>query len=120
MPPCRAEQEPVGAQPRVHDRAEERGTDRLSLPPFVVSAGRSLGRYAHLFLDRGDQALFVLTNEIGQATLAVGFAIFTIGAFIGGIFDLILDLPRSIAITTESGLTVVGFAVIIFSLFAEP
>lgn len=51
--------------------------------------------------------------------LALGFAIITIGSMIAGIFDLVLDLPRSVAISTESGLTVIGFAVIIFSLYAE-
>ncbi|MFB6110197.1 MAG: hypothetical protein ABEJ60_04910 [Halodesulfurarchaeum sp.] len=51
--------------------------------------------------------------------LSVGFAIITLGALLGGIVDTILVMPREWAIAIESALAVVGFGVILYSLYAE-
>lgn len=51
--------------------------------------------------------------------LALGFAIVTLGSMLGGVVDQLLALPREIAIVTESGMTVIGFAVIVYSLYVE-
>ena len=51
--------------------------------------------------------------------LALGFAIVTLGSMLGGIVDQLLPWTRDLAITTESGLTVIGFAVIVYSLYVE-
>ncbi|WP_247008744.1 DUF7521 family protein [Halorientalis litorea] len=51
--------------------------------------------------------------------LALGFAFVTLGALLAGVFDLALDAPRSSAIIIESGMTALGFAVIVYSLYAR-
>ena len=51
--------------------------------------------------------------------LAIGFAIVTFGAMLGGLVDQVLAMTRDTAIAAESGLTVVGFAVIVYSLYVE-
>ncbi|MFB6154134.1 MAG: hypothetical protein ABEJ27_07780 [Halodesulfurarchaeum sp.] len=59
------------------------------------------------------------THAAALRFLAVGFAIVTLGSMLAGIVDLVLTLSRDFAITVESGLTVIGFAVIVYSLYAE-
>ncbi|MFB6069693.1 MAG: hypothetical protein ABEJ76_01610 [Halanaeroarchaeum sp.] len=51
--------------------------------------------------------------------LAVGFGIVTLGSMIAGVADLVLLLSRDLALIIESSLTVVGFGVIVYSLYAE-
>ena len=62
---------------------------------------------------------FRRTDARSLQYLALGFAIVTLGSMLGGIVDQLLSMPREIAITTESGLTVIGFAVIVYSLYVE-
>ena len=51
--------------------------------------------------------------------LAGGFAIVTLGSLLGGLVDVMMDLSRDMAIVTESGLMVLGFSVIVYSLYAK-
>lgn len=51
--------------------------------------------------------------------LSIGFATITVGAVLGGIIDQLLDLTREWAITMESLLAVIGFAVVLYSLYIE-
>jgi hypothetical protein len=51
--------------------------------------------------------------------LALGFAIVTLGGMIAGVFDLGLSLQREYAIIAETGLMALGFAVIVYSLYAR-
>ena len=55
--------------------------------------------------------------------LAVGFAVITIGAFLGGTLDLVasqfLEIDIVVPIFIESLLTTVGLAVILYSLYTE-
>ncbi len=62
---------------------------------------------------------FRRTDARSLQYLAVGFAIVTLGSMLGGIVDQLLWFPREVAIVTESGLTVIGFAVIVYSLYVE-
>lgn len=62
---------------------------------------------------------FRRTGAASLQYLTVGFAIVTTGAMLGGIVDQLLMLSRDLAITVESGLTVIGFAVIVYSLYVE-
>lgn len=59
------------------------------------------------------------TGAASLRYLALGFAIVTFGAMMGGVVDQLLQMPRDLALTTESGLTVIGFAVIVYSLYVE-
>ncbi|MFB6085494.1 MAG: hypothetical protein ABEJ84_01595 [Halodesulfurarchaeum sp.] len=51
--------------------------------------------------------------------LSIGFAVITFGALLGGIIDQVLVTTREWAIVMESSLAVVGFAIILYSLYAE-
>ncbi|MFB6141717.1 MAG: hypothetical protein ABEJ30_00060 [Halorientalis sp.] len=51
--------------------------------------------------------------------LALGFAVVTLGAIVAGAVDLALNVPREWAVVVESGLTAVGFAVIVYSLYTQ-
>ncbi|WP_121823425.1 DUF7521 family protein [Halostella salina] len=53
----------------------------------------------------------------GLSHLAVGFGIVTLGSLLGGIADRFLFLDTASALVVEHGLTVVGFAVIGYSLY---
>jgi uncharacterized membrane protein len=59
------------------------------------------------------------TEERALGALAVGFGIVTIGALLAGLADLVLGAPQLDALLVESALTAVGFAVILYSLYAE-
>lgn len=58
------------------------------------------------------------THSQSLGALAVGFAIVTLGAFLAGVGDLVVDLPLEQTILLESILTASGFAVIVYSLYA--
>ena len=51
--------------------------------------------------------------------LSIGFAIITLGAMLGGIIDQLLVTTREWALVIESLLAVVGFAVILYSLYID-
>jgi len=57
------------------------------------------------------------TRALGA--LALGFGIVTIGALLAGIADQVFGAVRNDALLLESTLTMVGFAVILYSLYAE-
>ncbi|MFB6093359.1 MAG: hypothetical protein ABEJ77_00255 [Halanaeroarchaeum sp.] len=59
------------------------------------------------------------THSRSLQLLAVGFGIVTLGSMVAGVVDLALSLGRDVALTIESSLTVVGFAVIVYSLYAD-
>lgn len=59
------------------------------------------------------------TGAASLQYLAIGFAIVTFGAMLGGVVDQVLAMTRDTAIAAESGLTVIGFAVIVYSLYVE-
>lgn len=51
--------------------------------------------------------------------LAVGFGIVTLGNLIAGAADQVLNVAPNTALVIESALTAVGFAVIVYSLYAD-
>ncbi|MDZ7849920.1 MAG: hypothetical protein U5K70_03595 [Halodesulfurarchaeum sp.] len=51
--------------------------------------------------------------------LSIGFAIITLGTLFGGMVDQLLVTTREWAIVMESSLAVVGFGIILYSLYAE-
>ncbi|MGM0397799.1 MAG: DUF7521 family protein [Halobacteriota archaeon] len=59
------------------------------------------------------------TGSRSLQLLAVGFGVVTLGSMLAGVVDQALVLSRDIALTIESALTVVGFAIIVYSLYAE-
>ncbi|WP_435195723.1 DUF7521 family protein [Natronomonas sp. EA1] len=59
------------------------------------------------------------TGSPALRALAAGFGIITLGALLAGAADQLLPVEPSIAFLVESSFTVVGFAVITYSLFVE-
>ena len=59
------------------------------------------------------------TRHPALRALAVGFAVVTVGALLAGVVDQLLPLDRNYALVVDSGLTAVGFAIIVYSLFVE-
>lgn len=62
---------------------------------------------------------FRRTGASSLQYLTVGFGIVTLGSLVGGVVDQILTMDPQLALTVESGLTVIGFAVIVYSLYVE-
>jgi hypothetical protein len=59
------------------------------------------------------------TSSPALRSLAIGFGIVTLGALLAGGVDVFLDVGRDFAVLTESALTAIGFAVIVYSLYAD-
>lgn len=59
------------------------------------------------------------TESRALGALALGFGVVTVGALLAGIVDQVLAFDRSGALVLESGLTAVGFGIILYSLFVE-
>lgn len=59
------------------------------------------------------------TGSRSLQLLALGFGVVTLGSMLAGVVDQALVLSRDIALTIESSLTVVGFAIIVYSLYAD-
>lgn len=59
------------------------------------------------------------TGARALRALALGFGIVTLGSLLAGVADVILSVPAESALTVESALTAVGFAVILYSLYVQ-
>ncbi len=59
------------------------------------------------------------TDARALGALSVGFGIVTVGALLAGVVDQALGAAQKNALLLESSLTMVGFAVILYSLYAE-
>lgn len=59
------------------------------------------------------------TNARPLRCLSIGFATITFGAMLAGFIDQLLAMTREWALAMESGLAVVGFAIILYSLYVE-
>ena len=62
---------------------------------------------------------YARTGEPALRALSVGFAAVTLGAVAGGVIDLVLPLGFLYGVLVQSLLTLVGFAVITYSLYAD-
>lgn len=59
------------------------------------------------------------TGAKALKALAIGFGVVTLGAIVAGVADLFTDLGLLYGILIQSTLTMVGFAVITYSLYVE-
>ena len=59
------------------------------------------------------------TEARALGALAVGFGVVTVGALLAGIADQAFGADSLDALVVESALTMVGFAVILYSLYVE-
>ncbi|AWB28107.1 DUF7521 family protein [Halococcoides cellulosivorans] len=51
--------------------------------------------------------------------LAAGFGLVTLGAFLAGLSNMLWNFDIATSLLVESVLTVVGFAIILYSVYAE-
>ena len=59
------------------------------------------------------------TDARALRTLAIGFAIVTLGTLLGGAIDQLSMMTREWALVMESSMAVLGFGVILYSLYEE-
>lgn len=57
------------------------------------------------------------SNALGS--LALGFGLITLGALAAGVSDIFFDFGLEFNTVIESSMTVLGFAVIVYSLYAR-
>ena len=62
---------------------------------------------------------FRRTRSPALRSLTVGFGLVTLGSLLAGLVDQIVGLPTDVALVVESVLTAGGFAVILYSLYAD-
>lgn len=62
---------------------------------------------------------FRRTGSGSLRSLSVGFGLVTLGALLAGVADQIVGFQTDIALVVESVLTAAGFAVIVYSLYAD-
>ena len=59
------------------------------------------------------------TGSPALRSLAIGFGFVTLGSLLAGIVHQVVGLEQTTAILTESALTAIGFAVIVYSLYVD-
>lgn len=59
------------------------------------------------------------TGSTALRELAIGFGFVTLGSLLAGVADQLLSFGQTSAVLTESALTVIGFAVIVYSLYVD-
>ena len=59
------------------------------------------------------------TGARALRALALGFGTVTLGSLLAGVIDRLLQTASTAALVVESALTAVGFAIVLYSLYAE-
>ena len=59
------------------------------------------------------------TGARSLRALSIGFGVVTLGAILGGLVDQLLGVPFGVGILIDAALTLVGFVIITYSLYAE-
>jgi hypothetical protein len=59
------------------------------------------------------------TDSSALRSLTIGFGLVTLGALLAGVADQIIGLQTDYALVVESSLTVVGFGIIVYSLYVD-
>lgn len=59
------------------------------------------------------------TGEGSLRALSIGFGIVTFGALLAGVLDALLDISLALGVLIDAVLTLIGFAVITYSLYSD-
>lgn len=59
------------------------------------------------------------TEATALGALSLGFAVVTLGTLSAGVLDQVLAVDPTYALTVDSVLTALGFAIIVYSLYVE-
>ena len=62
---------------------------------------------------------FERTGDPSLRALGIGFGVVTFGALIAGILDTVLDVSLALGVLIDAILTLVGFAIITYSLYSD-
>lgn len=62
---------------------------------------------------------YVRTSSPALRALTIGFGFVTVGSLLAGLLDQLLQVDNSWALIIESGFTLAGFAVILYSLYVD-
>jgi hypothetical protein len=87
--------------------------------PTVITALKTVTLVLGAMITFFSYKAFRRTGAKPLGLLALGFAVVTLGSILAGVFDLGLSLSREYAIIAETGLTALGFGVIVYSLYAR-
>lgn len=87
--------------------------------PYVIGAAKTLTLVLGGLITLLALRAYRRTGARELRALAIGFGIITFGALLAGITDVVFGLPFQASALVESLVTAVGFAVIIYSLYAD-
>jgi hypothetical protein len=85
----------------------------------LVAALKTLGLVLGGLITYYSYKAFRRTGSSALRALFVGFGVVTLGALLAGIADQLLPVDATIALAVESLFTTAGFAIILYSLYAE-
>lgn len=87
--------------------------------PFAIVAAKTVTLLLGGLITYFSYRAYRRTGARPLRALAVGFAIITIGAALGGAVDLLTNADVLTGVLVNSILTMVGFAFIVYSLYTE-
>jgi hypothetical protein len=83
----------------------------VALKALAMVAGVLITYFAYQAYER--------TGAPALRALALGFGVVTLGALTAGVLDQFLAVERQTALIVESGMTTVGFGIVLYSLYAD-
>lgn len=83
----------------------------VALKTFSLVLGAAVTYFAYRAYRR--------TRAAALGALALGFAVVTLGALTAGVLERAFAVDPTFALTIDSALTALGFAIIVYSLYVE-
>lgn len=83
----------------------------VALKTFSLVLGATITLFAYRAYRR--------TGAAALGALSFGFAVVTVGALTAGALERLFTVEPTVALTIDSALTALGFAIIVYSLYVE-
>ena len=83
----------------------------VALKTFSLILGATITYFAYRAYRR--------TGAAALGALSLGFAVVTAGALTAGVLERLFAVDPTIALTIDSALTALGFAIIVYSLYVD-
>lgn len=87
--------------------------------PTLIVAAKTVTLLLGALITYFSLKAYYRTRSPALRALGVGFAVITVGAIVAGSLDLVLDWPLQRTVLVESVVTLLGFAIITYSLYAD-
>lgn len=87
--------------------------------PFVVAVLKTLTLILGGLITYYSYKAYIRTQAKSLRALTFGFGLVTLGSLLAGITDIVFEFGLEVNTVIESSLTVAGFAVILYSLYAR-